>query len=382
METHMQKHVAFFILPNHPHLGPTLPIVSVMTRRGYRVSYATTTRFAARVQAAGAECTIYDPEDLRISQTDGLSGLIAGQLTVFSRIYEHDLPDLVIYDEWGFAGYILARRHNVPAIYAGPSYALDRHCLEIQIPHERQRRNFLDFSASVDRALLDFDAPDADWYFHRAPLNIFLCPKTLQPCSELLDDNCYFAGRCAGEQLYYGEWTKKSGADRPYVLVATSTNYIQGPQYFNTCIEALDGLGYHVLLSIGDDADPSQLPQLPRDFEIVQHVSHVKLLPYVALYVGCGGIISSAEAAYYRTPMILTSLGFPEKEWEAENLRRVGLAAHLSGNELTPQLLRQKVQKVAEDASMHYRVREISEMVRREPGGEDAVNRIEQHLNW
>src|SRR4051794_36250739 len=53
-----QPHVAFVSYPQHPHVGPILPIVSVLVRRGYRVSCVVSDVFAARVAQLGAQPVI------------------------------------------------------------------------------------------------------------------------------------------------------------------------------------------------------------------------------------------------------------------------------------------------------------------------------------
>ncbi len=380
----MRKHIAFFIFARHPCVGPTLPIVSVLTRRGYRVTYATTPHFASRVRAAGADVTVCEFDsvgDDADTETDGLTRWIKRKVGMSSQIYEHDLPDLIIYSTWGIDGYVLARRHSIPSIYADTGYAFDRRSLETQIPHKDQRQDVLRGSAWVDHALSNLGICNTDWFFTRELLNIFFCPKTFQPCAEMMDECCFFAGRCAGEQPHYGKWARPDARDRPIVLVATSTNIVQGPSYFRTWIDAFKGLPYYVLLSIGDRANPCELGTLPPNFEVVQHVSHVTILPHVALYAGNGGIISSAEAAYHGVPMILTSLGNPELEWEADILNRLGHVVHVTKNDFQLESLRRAVRR-AEEVGTLNRALAIRHLVRREPGAEDAVNRIEEILNW
>jgi len=376
------KHVAFCILPNHPHVGPTLPVVSVMVRRGYRVSYATTDRFSSRVRSAGADVTAYGFDGFEVHRPDWLTQWISSQLDLISHLYERDRPDLIIYDEWGFAAYIIARHYGIPAVYTGPSYALDRRCLADQVPHETFRRGVLEFSATIDGVLANFGVFDADWLFHRASLNLYLCPRLFQPVPDSLDDSCFFAGRCAGEQPWYGNWKRATAGARPLVMVATSTNIVQGPQYFQTWVRALKDIECEVILSIGDRANPLDFQELPGNIELVQNVSHVSILPRVSLYVGCGGIISSAEAAYHGVPMVITSVGNAEIEWEAANLERVGLAVHVSDQEMRGAGLSQIVVSTLENTSMLRNVREIRRAIRKEPGAEEAVNRVETLLGW
>src|ERR687892_455383 len=86
----------------------------------------------------------------------------------------------------------------------------------------------------------------ADIVFHRETLNIYFFPKELQLKGTVSEADCFYAGRCAGEQPYYGDWQKTSSDDRPICLVSTSTTYIQGPKFFKMCVEALRNLGWHV----------------------------------------------------------------------------------------------------------------------------------------
>jgi UDP:flavonoid glycosyltransferase YjiC (YdhE family) len=115
---------------------------------------------------------------------------------------------------------------------------------------------------------------------------------------------------------------------------------------------------------------------------VLQNVSHVTVMPYVALYVGCGGIISSAEAAYHGVPMILTSLGFPEKEWEAENLTRLGSVLHVMKEDFHHDLLKAAALRAMNSIEVRDAARKLRRMVRNEPGAEEAVNRTEEFLDW
>src|SRR5882757_9599511 len=58
-------HIAFLSFPHPPHVNPTVPIVSVLVRRGFRVSYVTSQRFRDRLLGVGAEviaCQSFDAQ--------------------------------------------------------------------------------------------------------------------------------------------------------------------------------------------------------------------------------------------------------------------------------------------------------------------------------
>jgi len=80
--------------------------------------------------------------------------------------------------------------------------------------------------------------------------------------------------------------------------------------------------------------------------------------------------------------MVITSVGNAEIEWEAANLERVGLAVHVSDQEMRGAGLSQIVVSTLENTSMLRNVREIRRAIRKEPGAEEAVNRVETLLGW
>ena len=47
-------HFPFICLPAAGHVNPTLPVVAELVRRGHRVTYATSAKYAGAVESAGA----------------------------------------------------------------------------------------------------------------------------------------------------------------------------------------------------------------------------------------------------------------------------------------------------------------------------------------
>ena len=47
-------HFAFICLPAAGHVNPTMPVVAELVRRGHRVTYATSAKYVAAVESAGA----------------------------------------------------------------------------------------------------------------------------------------------------------------------------------------------------------------------------------------------------------------------------------------------------------------------------------------
>jgi MGT family glycosyltransferase len=189
-----------------------------------------------------------------------------------------------------------------------------------------------------------------------------------------------YAGRCPGEQPYYGDWHHGSSYDKSIILVSTSTTYVRGPAYFAMCIEALRGLNRRVVLSVGDGAGLESLLPLPPNFELAQRTSHVRILPFGSLFICLGGIVTQAEALYHGVPLMILTHGFLELEWQADNFARLGLGVHLRQAQMNAETIRERALQILDDATMARSVDEAKRLVRSEPGAEETANRIEQLL--
>lgn len=101
------------------------------------------------------------------------------------------------------------------------------------------------------------------------------------------------------ERPYNTEWTARSDLKRPIVLVATSTTYGRGPEYFRACANALTESGWHVVISIADNQDPASLGPLPLNVQIAKGIPQIEILKQASLFTFQGGNISATEAAHY-----------------------------------------------------------------------------------
>lgn len=391
--SYMRKlRVLFISLSHHPNINPTIPIVHTLVRRGHQVTYVASERFARRLSEVGAEVVVgpdfdagkllggrWDPEAFDQNRIFQMTLRIADQC---ERIYKNSTPDLIIRDRDALAGRILTHRWGVPAIQTSPHFAHPEG--DFLSDHPDDVAFFQDVlkKAPVGAEFLrSHGVPyTGSGLFHREGLNIYLFPKAIQPKADLLDESCFHAGRLAGEQHYFGNWRRTDSGKRPLVLIANSTTYLQRGEFFKMCMDALSGLSWHAILSIGEHGDAKTLGTLPPHVEVVQNTSHVQILRYATLVIGLGGIISIAEAAYHGVPTIALSCGYPENEWEQRQFQPLGTVIHLPKSEMNAENLRGAVVRASTDTALQQRVKALQHTVRREPGAEETVNRIEEYL--
>ncbi|WP_129782643.1 nucleotide disphospho-sugar-binding domain-containing protein [Peristeroidobacter soli] len=378
------KHIAFFPFPHHPHILPTLAFVSALARRGYRVTYVAPDIFEVRVKEAGAHAVI-SPRFINMSGngrpicTD-LFALTDQTIDTVAAFYEGNRPDLVIYDRACLAGRLLARRWGTQAATSTSVLAFELANPEVLGESARKWRDVLMMSHKErDVFMTQRGIENANTFFHKEDLNIHLYPRIYQVAGSVFDERDFYAGRCAAELPCWANWQPKWERRGPTVLVATSTAYIPGPQYFKMCIEALSELQGHVILSIGDRMDANVLGVLPPNFEVVQGIPQVKVMPYVDLFICKAGPASAAEAMYHGVPMLMITHGDIDPESYAENAERLGMGLHLRG-EISAARLRTATYQMLQQKEFFDRMKLLSGITRREPGGEETANRIEEYL--
>jgi demethyllactenocin mycarosyltransferase len=389
-----QKHVAFFAEPWSGVVNPTLAVVSALVRRGYRVTYVTSDKFAGIVSDAGAEAVLYSipftasaPQRMARSMTwEEIARAFHFMIDLARQIlcevrprYDTDRPDLILYINTCFAGRVLAQQWGVPAIQAAPTFAF----------HDAffSRRNgvcytpagFVDFNSKLDAFLQENGVDSENGLFHKEKLNIYFLPRAFQFEAETFDSRFFFAGGCITERRSLGKWENKLSIDNPLILVSASTGRPYEPEYFAMLIDALRDLPWSVVISTGDTIDLSDIRDIPEGMEVHRYLPYASVLPHCWLNICHGGTSTIVESMHHGVAMICVSL----TDEQAENSNRVaelGLGVHLRGHEVTPEIIRNTVLRLADDRAMQSRVKQMQHTVQHEPGrADDVVNQIEHH---
>jgi len=146
------------------------------------------------------------------------------------------------------------------------------------------------------------------------------------------------------------------------------------------CIDALSSLDLHVVLAIGDHNDAACLGTLPPHFEVLQGIPQMQVMPHAALLIFHGGMVTAAEALYHGVPLLLITHGNVECEAYAEHMAQLGVGIHLRKAETNVDSIRKSAVQIVRGTEIRSMVKEMSRIVRREAGGEDTANRIEEYI--
>jgi UDP:flavonoid glycosyltransferase YjiC (YdhE family) len=325
-----RKHIAVIVESSYGHFVSVVGIVTSLTRLGYRVSCAVSEHFAAGVRAIGAEPVIYKPS--------------MSKMHFFAEMLRPD---------GSYAGF-----------QSDPRYERWRRCYEEEIRDNRTQLGSLYRSAPPEAVIYDvmtagFAKELANGWGARilehSPLMISVdfiqryddqlilvsMPKSFQPDADRLDRRFQFIGFSPlGRRSFFHAW-KPSVRDDKVILVSSTTGLLPQVDFFNKVIQAFADRPVRVVLSIGNHLDPSNLSNVPKNFEVNQTASNLEILERASVFIGQGGQGSVLETMYCGVPAIIIPPAVePDNPFEPVARRvtelRVGmnLSRHASAAEL------------------------------------------------
>ncbi|QHC20462.1 macrolide family glycosyltransferase [Streptomyces sp. GS7] len=395
----MSGHVLIVNVPVTGHVLPTLPVTAELVRRGCRVSYVTAAPFADQVRATGAEVLTYPSLDpggrLRdASPAESVTVFLEENIRIIQAVEDRlgglrpeERVDLVAYDGQTFqAGRVLAAKWGLPAVQLNPVFASNEHYSFMQemaegagaggaSPEEMAeygRRNAeLLAEHRVALPVLDFLTRVED--FH-----VVFVPRALQPKEETFDERFAFVGPCLDGRGFLGEWRRPAG-DRPVALISQGTTYNDNTGFFRACLEAFEGLDWHLVISVGPGADPAALGPLPPHVEVHQWVPHLAVLEHASVFVSQGGMGSLTEALYQGCPMVVVPHS-PSYLPSARRVAELGIGEVVRPEEVDAARLRTAVLALTGDEGVLRRVADLRRQTREAGGAVRAADEITAYL--
>lgn len=384
-------HIAFFSAPAHGHVNPVLGIITELVGRGHRVSYATTTDFAARVAEAGASPVLYRstlpsvadpttawPEDLNEARLLFIRESVA-TLPEIEAAFQDDRPDLVLSEDPIGAGRIMAAKWGIPGIQVWPFFAHNEHwsmwtdadrSAPARVKGYRMMAAFLESHGLG--AVQDFSAANLNG-------GIVLVPREFQYRGETFSERFTFVGPCLRESASQGSW--QSPADeRPVLYISLGTAYIQRPEFYRCCFDAFAELPWQVVMAVGRHLDLASLGEPPANFEVHPWVPQLSVLSQASVFVTHAGMNSTMESLYFGVPMVAIPQ-MVEQELNARRVKELGLGRMLAREQVTAAALREAVLSITADTTMPARLQAMRTAGRAAGGAPAAANVIEARID-
>lgn len=387
-------HVAMFTVPAHGHVNPSLPVVQELTARGHRVSYAIPEPFEAAVAATGATPVRYEttwpqtPEGRR-EQWSGDDPVdhfrwfldeAVHVLPQLSAAFDGDRPDVVLCDIGGYPGRVLAHRWEAPVLQLSPAYVAwegyEQDMAEFLEPLRRTRsyrRYEWSFAAWLAEEGVTLEVDD---FVGRPDRCLALIPRALQPHAERVDPSRYeFVGPCVDLAAVRGDWPAPQ-EDRPLLLVSLGSAFTDQPAFFAACAEAFAGLGWQVVIALGDHVDPAALGPVAPEVELHRWVPQTAVLAHASAFVTHAGMGGAKEGLAAGVPMLAVPQA-ADQFANADRLVELGVARRVDTADATPQALRAALMELLEDPQLPGRLAALRAELEAEGGAPRAADLIE-----
>ncbi|MET7639153.1 macrolide family glycosyltransferase [Streptomyces sp. NPDC005438] len=387
-------HIAMFTVPAAGHIHPSLEIIRELVARGHRVSYTVTDDFVDAVRSVGAEPVRYETTFPRRGEdreypTDDIEAVtlfldeaihVAPQLTAH---YQHDRPDLVLYDIGGYVGLALSRWWELPAVQISPTYVawdgIEEHLAGIL---ERRRtepagiRYYQRFRAWLAQYGVEEDPDD---FTGRPRRSVATIAPALQPFVEKVDTEVYtHVGPCLDVRPHQGGWSRPPEAEH-LLVISLGSGYNNEPAFYRRCLEAFGAWeGWHVVLNTGA-VDHAELGEIPDNFALHSWIPQLAMLRQADAFVTHAGMGGTMEAMSCGVPMVAVPQAVDQFD-NAAAIERLGIGRHLPKEKADPRALREAVRAVVDDTEVAARCRQHREELRRAGGTTRAVEIIEGYL--
>ena len=328
-------HIAMVSIPAHGHVNPSLEVIRELTRRGHRLTYANDPSFAQVIADVGAELKPYAttlpgpdaawPDDPVAAMTIFLDDAIS-MLPQLRAAYEHDKPDLFLYDIAGAPARLLGWQWGIPAVQLSPTFvAWDGFEDEVEpIGGEYERR------CSAWLAANDSPVTNSVAFLGRPDRCVALIPAAMQPNIDRVDRDVYsFAGPIIGER---GTWTRPESAEN-VLLISLGSAFTDHPDFYRRCIRAFGELpGWHTVLQYGRHVDRTDLGEIPASVEALPWVPQTAILAQADAFLTHAGMGGSAEGLWAGTPMLCAPQA-ADQFGNADRLVELGVARRIDVRE-------------------------------------------------
>ncbi|WP_345051793.1 macrolide family glycosyltransferase [Arthrobacter methylotrophus] len=407
-------HIAFVCLPAAGHVNPTLPVVAELVRRGHRVTYATSAKYAKAVESAGASF-FPSGEDLasflprRAASPEGgpasspMAGMFAGMGAgmmpgLLERILEsaraefpallvrlaQDPPDGVCYDAMTLSGKMAAAKLALHDIALLPSYATNEHFSMRDLMPGPPPAAMIEAWKQIGRLINDFAAEHGVGHLQfmggpPASLNISFIPREFQPAGETFDARFHFVGPCLGVRGNEDGW-QPPAMDMPLLFISLGTTPLNDrPDFFRMCLEGFADTGWQLAMAIGERAEPSELGKIPGNVDVRPFFPQLEVLRHARAFLSHTGMNSTMEALYFGVPLVAYPLQ-PEQQANARRVEDLGLGRRLPVDGLSPELIRETVIEVSGDQVIRGNLEAMKARVRASGGAPAAADAIEDFL--
>jgi MGT family glycosyltransferase len=367
-------HIAFCVVPFAGHLNPTLGTSAELVSRGHRVSFLSTDRYQAQVEATGASPLLYettmgtgdggmgpysDPDRITTPELAKMLRILLAEtvatLPQWARLLGRDRPDLIVYDAPScWSGRLLATMWGIPAVRSQVSlisssgWSLSSAGYFDVDPESPELRTVI---GGYDRLLakLGIAGSALDMMTHDHAPAVAFVPRAFQVAGDTFSSDVHFVGPSPSYRPAFEPW-QPPDLDRPLAFVSLGTVHSGEVDFFRTCIEAFEDQSWRLVIALGGRTDPAALGPVPSTVEIRDFVPHHDVLRHADVFVNHGGMGGVMDSILHEVPMVIVPQ-MAEDRAIADRIVDLGLGRHMHSDDCKPAAIRDVIIELTSDAS-------------------------------
>jgi MGT family glycosyltransferase len=378
------------------HVNPTIGVVQELISRGEEVVYFSIEDFQEQLEKTGATVWTFDSQKFIKAFLSGgrnyllerIIGLLHTADIVIPSVLEQikgENFDYIIHDSMFGCGRLLAQMLKLPAINSCTSFAQSEALVEQTIKKFAQETpteivkpiydKFQLLTAKTNEKYgLQIQSP-YEVYCNPASMTIVYTTREFQPAGDSFDNTYKFVGPSITSRLAQKNFDLTAIPNQKAIYISLGTVLNRDSEFYKLCIKALGDMNHTVVMSIGTNMQISDLGEIPKNFIIKNYVPQIEVLKNTKLFITHGGMNSTSEGLYNKVPLIVIPQS-ADQPAIAQQVTNIGAGITLQMQDLTANLLREKVNHVLTYPAFHKAAVRIGESFQKAGGYRQAVDEI------
>jgi MGT family glycosyltransferase len=145
------------------------------------------------------------------------------------------------------------------------------------------------------------------------------------------------------------------------------------------CIDIFAKTDYQIIISIGHRFSEKDLPSIPSNIIVKNHIPQLEVLQKADLFISHAGMNSINESLYNGVPMILIPQMY-EQDFNAFRVQQLGAGVYIKPREVTEEALISNVDKVINTKSYYLNAKKIGKTLKDAGGYQKAADEISNYL--
>ncbi len=387
--------VLFLSVPAHGHVNPTLGLVNELIKQGEEITYFCEENFREKIEKTGAKFKSYRVKAIKknISKNmaiDKILDYINEKIKLGDEIIKDILDqikdekfDYIIYTSVFSFGSAIAQILKIPsissfAIFATPKELMSRHkeLIDAKLIENHPVMNIYKKVSRQLKELYNVEMPHNifELFFNKGDINIAYTSKYFVAHPEYYDDSFKFIG----PPIY----DRKENLDFPFEkLEGKRIVYISLGTVFNNTDSNLYDIFFktftdtdNIVIMAAYNLDLSKF-DVPNNFIVRNYVPQSEVLKYTDVAITHAGMNSTSDLLYNNIPFVAIPIG-ADQPYMAKRAEELGATISLDKDNLTPEILRNSVEKVLTDTSYLENIKKISDSFKEAGGYKMAVKEI------